>query len=70
MLKPPNLIFKGEEESDLFVSVDQNGFIEIRIDINDGPAVGSYISVCLNQSTAQSFKKHLGWVIADSKNQG
>ena len=26
MLKPPNLIFKGEEESDLFVSIDQNGF--------------------------------------------
>mgnify|MGYP003667390157 FL=1 len=70
MLKPPNLIFQGLSGNDLLVSVNENDLIEIRININKGTKDGYYVTVDLDQSTAQSLKKHLGWVIADSKNQG
>lgn len=70
-MNPPKIVFKGRPDSEVRLEVREssNEIILTIIDrVRDVPH--SFLYSCLDLSTAQSLKKHLGWLIAHAKNQG
>ena len=69
-MKPPKIIFKGRPKAEVSINLrDESGEIELVITDRCGQ-FGTFINCYLDLSTAQSLKKHLGWLIAEAKKQG
>jgi len=64
---PPSLIFKGECANKIEICTSGKHQIQLTICVNNEPDMETFVTIYLHESTAQAFKKHLGWVLAELK---